>query len=563
MRTSRRMLKQVRRALVATFLFSGCVNLLMLATPLYTLQIFETVVPLGSLETLVFLSVMAAGAMLALSAVEIARDNILLRAALWLDHELGQHILDNGVKLGIAGSELKQDAAALERLKSFLASNAILPLFDAPWTPIFLVALFALHPLIGGIAVASVLLLIAASLVQSALTARLEGERARSLERSQHWWATIAGNAQFAGALGLGQGAASAWEQTNRAQVSAAYSIGKRSSFVRSLSRLVRIGSQVAVYGIGAWLVVKSEIAPGALVAAAILLARALAPLENLVSSIRGLQGAVAGYRRLKALPADAVTPRIAASGAPVTGRIELKDATFYYPGRKTPALRGVSMSLSPGRCTGIVGSNGSGKSTLVAMLAGAIVPGNGSADLDGVPIAKWQRMGAETPIGYLPDEPILIEGSVHENIARFGEASLMAVANAAVRAGVLDILQALPQGFDTSVGPQGAGLALRERRAVAFARALFGSSKFVALDEPELGLDGAGLRRLQATIGDLKAAGTTLIIATQDPRLLQLCDDVAVMNQGALQVFGPADEVKQRIDAERRRSAEQLHAVH
>jgi len=465
MRTSRRMLKQVRSALVAAFLFSGCINILMLATPLYILQIFETVVPLGSLETLVVLSVMAVAAMVTVAAVEMARDTILLRAALWLDHELGHHILENGVRLAVPGGELRQDAAALERLRGYLSSSAILPLFDAPWTPIFLLALFALHPIIGAIAIASGALLIVFSILLSALTTGLEGERARSAERSQQWWQTITGNAQYAGALGLAQGAADSWEVSNRAQVRAAYSIGKRVSFVRSLSRLVRIGSQVALYGFGAWLVVKGELAPGALVAGAILLARVLAPLENLVGSMRALQGAFAGYKRLKALPADAVTLRLAAGGAPLAGRIELRDVTYYYAGRKVPALRSVSLVIEPGQCVGLVGSNGSGKSTLAAILAGAIVPTHGSADLDGVPIAKWQRTGTTPPIGYLPDEPILIDGSVHDNVARFGEAPVMSVALAATRAGVHDTLQGLPLGFDTPVGPQGSALALRERR--------------------------------------------------------------------------------------------------
>lgn len=258
------------------------------------------------------------------------------------------------------------------------------------------------------------------------------------------------------------------------------------------------------------------------------------------------------------------MTPRLAATGEPLSGRIELRDVTVYHPGRKVPSLRGVSLTIEPGRCVGLVGANGSGKSTLAALLAGAIHPSHGSADLDGVPIVKWQRTGAATPIGYLPDEPILIEGSVHENIARFTEASLMAAAHAAMRAGVLDMLQALPSGFDTPVGPQGSGLALRERRAVALARALFGDPRIVVLDEPELGLDGAGLRRLQKTIEDLKSAGTTLILATQDPRLLQMCEDVAVLNQGVLQASGPAAAVKERIEAERQRAAaQQTSAYH
>jgi ATP-binding cassette, subfamily C, type I secretion system permease/ATPase len=553
MRTSRRMLKQVRRALFAAFLFSGCINILMLATPLYILQIFETVVPLGSLDTLVLLSVMVAAALLTSAALETARDTILLRSAYWLDHELGHYILENGVRLATPGPEMRQDAAALERFRGFLASPAIVPLFDAPWTPVFLLALFALNPLIGMVGSVCAALLIVSSLLLSAATARAEGERGKSSERSQQWWQTITGNAQYAGALGLARGAADSWEVSNRAQVSAGYSIGKRTAFLRALSRFVRISAQVALYGCGALLVIRGEIGPGALVAAAILMARALSPLEGLVGSIRGIQAAVAGYRRLASLPPDAVTPQLAASGGPIAGRIEVRDVTYYHAGRKAPALRSVSLVVEPGQCIGIVGANGSGKSTLAALLAGAILPSHGAADLDGIPIAKWQRVGSAPPIGYLPDEPILIEGTVHENIARFGEAPLMAVAEAAIRAGVLETLKALPLGFDTPVGPQGQALALRERRAVAFARALFGQPRIVIADEPELGLDGAALRRLTATLEELKAGGTTLVLATQDPRLLDLCTGIVVINAGSIKAAGPAADVKNRITAERR----------
>ena len=565
MRTSRRMLKQVRRALFAAFLFSGCINILMLATPLYILQIFETVVPLGSIETLFLLSAMVAAALLTSAAVEFARDTILQRSAYWLDHELGHYILENGVRLATPGVEMRQDAAALDRLRAFIASPALIPFFDAPWTPVFLLALFALNPTIGLMATGCAVLMIGISLLLGATTTRAETERARSAERSQQWWQTVTCNAQYAGALGLARGAADGWELSNRAQVIAGYSIGKRTAFLRALSRFIRVIAQIALYGLGAWLVIRGEIAPGALVAAAILLGRALAPLEGLVGSIRALQGAYAGYRRLASLPPDAVTPRLAASGEPIAGRIEIRDVGYYHPGRKSPALRSVTLTVEPGDVIGIVGPNGSGKSTLAALLAGAIIPSQGAADLDGIPIAKWQRVAASPPIGYLPDEPLLIDGTVHENIARFGDAPMMAIADAAIRAGVLETLKALPFGFDTPVGPQGQALALRERRAVAFARAVFGQPKIVVVDEPELGLDGTALRRLVATLQDLKSAGTTLVLATQDPRLLELCDGIVVMNAGTIQASGPAAEVKSRIPLDRRPTTERTEqpAVH
>jgi PrtD family type I secretion system ABC transporter len=550
------MLKQVRRAVAVAFLFSGFANLLMLATPLYTLQIFETVVPLGSIETLAILTVIALLAIGALAAIEIARDLVLLRAGLWLDHELGHHVVKNGIQASAPAAELRADARALDQLKTLLASQTIVPLFDAPWVPIFLAALVALHPAVGGLAVACCALLVLAAVAQTLLTGALHQESVRATERAESWRGWLVANPSLTGALGLANGAGRQWESHHRAAIASAYSQGKRSSFIRASGRTVRIGSQVALYALGAWLVVKGEMTPGALVASAILLARALGPIEHLISAVRPALGAFAAYQRLKALPEHAENRADVTQGDAAVGRIELADVSYYHAGRKTPALRGVSLSIAPGECIGIVGPNGSGKSTLAGIVAGALVPTSGAAELDGVPITKWQRGAASPPIGYVPDEPMLIDGSVHENIARFSEQSLMSVARAAIRAGVHELLHALPGGYEFQVGPGGAALAVRERRAVALARAFCGAPRVIVLDEPELGLDGSGMRRLHAVLSQAKAEGVGLILATQDPRLLRLADRVVVMGAGTAQMQGSPDDVLRRIDdrrAERR----------
>lgn len=549
------MLKQVRRALLVAFLFSGCINVLMLATPLYTLQVFETVVPLGSIETLVILTIITAAAIIALALIEMARDTILLRAGLWLDHELGQHIIENGLKLSTPGTELKSDARALEQVKQFLTGGVVTVLFDAPWVPLFLVALALLNPLVGLVAAISAMLLILAAMLHAMVTGRLVAESSKAHERSEQWLTTVSGDSQLSGALGLTRGAARQWETFNRAHIVSAYSLGKRTSLIKAFARTVRIGSQIALYGIGAWLVVRGEMTPGALVASAILLARALAPLEQLVSAIRAARSAQVAYRRLRALPADASVPKVGAGSEAPAGRITLSDVTFYHEGRRQPALRSVSLSIAPGECVGIVGPNGSGKSALAAILAGAHVPTMGNADLDGIPISKWQRGEGEPPVGYLTDEPCLIEGTVHQNIARFGEASLLAVAKAATRAGVHETLSGLASGYDTEVGVDGSGLSLRERRAVAFARAVHGSPRLIVLDEPELGLDGGSLRRLMTTLDDLKRERIALVIATQDPRLLALTDKMVVLADGAVEASGTPRELARRFESHPARS--------
>jgi ABC-type protease/lipase transport system fused ATPase/permease subunit len=280
---------------------------------------------------------------------------------------------------------------------------------------------------------------------------------------------------------------------------------------------------------------------PGALVASAILLARALAPLEGLVGSMKAIRIAFRAYQRLKGLPADAIVQDLHDSSKPVSGRLCLNDVTHYHPGRKTPALRSVSFELAPGQSLGIVGANGSGKSTLAALLAGACTPTCGSASLDGVPIAKWQRSCVLPPVGYLSSDPLLFEGTVHENIGRFTPMSMLGVARAAMRAGVHEIIEGLHAGYETPVGVQGCNLSLRERRAVALARALSAGPRILVLDEPEIGLDGASIRRLVRNLEALKKQDVALIVVTHDPKLLALVDKVAVVAQGQIRSFGDA----------------------
>lgn len=545
MRTSRRMLKQARGALLKAFVFSGFINVLMLATPLFTLQVFETVVPLGSIETLIILTAITGAAILALALLEIVRDLILARAGGWLDQHLSEFVLENGLRVGQPGNELRQDLRAVETFRGFVSGAGVIPFFDGPWVPIFLVALALLHPLIGVLGLVSVAALFVVSLLQAALTEKLQQESLQVRERSGQWWGLATSNALLAGALGLAEGVASRWRQSHLNHVSGSYSVAKRTSFVKALGRMVRIGSQVAVYALGAWLVINDQVTPGVLVASAILLARALAPLEQLVGAIKPAVGAWRAYQRLKALPDAVRAVRLEEAGAPLDGRLKLLDVVVYLPGRKVAVLRGITLDIAPGACIALVGPNGSGKSTLAGVLAGAIVPTSGSAELDGLPVHRWQRGGNTPRIGYLPDEPLLVEGTVHENIVRFSDQSLMSAARAGLQAGVHQRLQELPNGYETEVGSGGKALSLSERRAVAMARAVVSMPPILVLDEPEAGMDGAGMRELIRALEALKADGVSLIVATQDPRLLAISDRVVVLSGGTIAKETTAAEMR------------------
>jgi PrtD family type I secretion system ABC transporter len=538
-------LKQARRAVLIALIISAGINVLMLAVPLYTLQVFESVVPTGSLETLAVLSVMVGAAIVALALVEFYRDRILLRAGLWLDHVLGQHMLENGLAAGSTPTDLEADRNALATLRGFLVSPTLAPMLDAPWVPVFMIVLTLMHPWLGTVGMTAAIGLVGLALVHNRATRRAQLEGSQATERTSRWWSAATASPGEMSALGLVGPATDAWERCNRQHIAAHYALGKRTSAARAMARTIRTGAQIAMYGIGAWLVVRSELAPGALVAAAIMLARALGPLEGLVGGLKSLQLAAASYARLKSLPSDTRVRSIGTPAMIANEHLIADDVTVFHPGRRTPALRSVTLAIAPGEIVGVVGPSSAGKSSLIAAFAGALVPASGAASLGGIAVPRWRASGDACPIGYLPDEPVILEGSVHENICRFSTASLMSVANAAIKAGAHEVISDLPNGYDTEAGPRGTLLAARERRAVAFARALFDQPRFLVLDEPEIGLDAPGIQRLLLTLRDLKTAGVGIVLATQDQRLVRLCDRIAVLDAGALKTITAAADLQ------------------
>jgi ATP-binding cassette subfamily C protein len=535
------------------FLFTGAINVLMLASPLYTLQMFETVVPTSSLETLAALTAMACVAILVMMLLEIVRDRILSKAGLWLDFNLGGFILERWLRLGPAhGADARTEARLVAAVRAYSAGPAMHPLFDAPWIPIFLVALFLMHPLLGFVGIVSAGLLAACALLHAAVSEGPQGETASSQEATERWFKSLAQEPGAAAGAGLASVARERWEALAEDGAEHAYRLANRTNAVKALARSLRLLSQIAIFAAGAFVIIRHEATPGVLIASSIIMGRALAPLEQATSLLKLYFTAVAASRRLKSLPAARAdageTFAMDASETPA-GRITLSDVSYAYPGRTTLALRGVSLELEKAESLGIIGPNGSGKSTLAAILAGALEPRSGSAALDGVAIGRWQLAGEAPLIGYAGARPLLFDGSVHENIVRFSDASLMSSAHAAMRAGVHDVLTELPQGYETRIGHDGTSLAPREARAVALARAVHGPTRIVVLDEPEAGLDGAGEKKLLRTLAELKKEGVRIVIATQQPRLLSLVDKVAVLQKGAIELYGPSAEVARKLN--------------
>lgn len=542
-----------RGALWTAFLFTGVINCFMLATPLYSLQVFSTVVPTGSIETLVSLTLMAAGAMVVMSALELIRDRILHKAGLWLDFNLAGYVLERWLRLGPGqGVDVRTEAKLVAAIRAYSTGPAIQPLFDAPWAPIFLIGLFLMHPLLGLVGLASAILLALAACAQALLTEGPQTETMRAQEQTDRWWQSVTVEPARISGAGLVPHARDRWEMFAEEGAQRAYALHCRSNGIKVFAKCIRLLSQIAIFAAGAIVVIKNEASAGVLIASSIMMARALAPFEQSVSLLKLIFTAHAAARHLKSLTTPPRHELIEADSEPPSGHFTLLDATYAYPGRNALALRGVSLELKPGESLGIIGPNGAGKSTLAALLAGTIDPRSGTVNLDGLGSAKWQR-GLERPvIGYAGTLPALFEGTVHENIVRFGEFSLMSAAQAAMKIGVHDVLSDLPNGYETRVAIDGQGLSSREARAVAFARAVHGGTRIVVLDEPELGLDGAAEKRLMSLLDDLKKSGIALVIATQQPRLLALTEKVAVLKKGNLEMFGPAAEVMQKLNPPR-----------
>ena len=548
MRTPKQIFRKCRVGLIAAFFFSGCINLLMLATPLYTLQVFERVIPTASLETLGLLSAIVAAALVTLALLEVARDRILIRTGHRLDRELSAVILDAGLRAGVDGATLEKRAKSAMMVRNVLAGPSINAIFDAPWTPIFIIVLFLLHPWLGTVTLAASGLLLAMVILQIWSSSERYRDMSGTYEESENWRGAISRDTNVAIALGLAPAAGERFSLLNRGQMSESLAYAQVSANIKAFGKFVRFVAQAAIFGVGAALVVTGEIGAGTLIASSILMGRALAPLEQSVMSFRWVKSAWNAVAMLKKIDVSA-SDRIALrdqlpTGELCQGTMRLADVNYYPPGARVPALRTVSLSVTPGECVAIVGPNGSGKSALLGVLSGALQPTSGHAELDGVPIRDWQLMAQQARIGYLPEHISLYAGTVQDNISRFNESSLLAVANAGMRAGVHELITSLPKGYDTEIDARGLPLTPLEQRAVALARTLYGEPGILVLDTPEAGLDRRRENALKQILADLKDDGFTIILATQRPDLMTLADTIAVLSSGGMERSGPADTI-------------------
>ena len=536
----------------STLLFSIFSNLLMLTGPLFMLQVYDRVLASRSEETLVALFGLVTALYLFYGLLEYARGRVMARVGARFQTELGPRIFHAVVERAAKSPGRGQQKGSLhdlESVRAFLASPALLALFDLPWTPIFLVAIFVFHPFLGWLAVAGGGLLIIVAILNQVLTRKAQ-EQAQGRAQAANRFAT---QTEAGSALVWAQGMIPAMTQRWMGQQGAATGEGlsaqDRTGGFTSFSKAFRFFLQSAMLALGAWLVLQNEVTAGAMIAASILLGRALAPVEQTIAQWAVVQRARMGRGNLADL-----LEKIPQRGKPTPlprpeAKLTVQNLTMTGTPGQPPLLHGINFEVNPGEAVGVIGRSGAGKSTLARLLTGLARPAAGDLRLAGATLDQYGSDALGEHLGYLPQEVTLFEGTIAENIARMSpEPDPEGVVRAARKARVHEIILKLPDGYDTRLLEADPRLSGGQKQRVALARAVYGDPVLLVLDEPNSALDAEGSEALNQVVTDMKAAGKAVVIMTHRPTAISACDRLLVLDGGRVKAYGPRDEVIKSI---------------
>jgi ATP-binding cassette subfamily C protein/ATP-binding cassette subfamily C exporter for protease/lipase/ATP-binding cassette subfamily C protein EexD len=529
--------------------FSLIINLLLLVPPIYMVQVYDRVLTTGRVETLVMLTGLAAVALLVLGALDTLRTFVMVRIGGWLYGRLGPIYLAAGVRARLQGDGAgAQPLRDLNQIQTFIAGQGLSAFIDAPWVVIFLVLIWFLHPSLGALAVSATGVLLMLGVANELATRKLTTIANNAQIAATQQADTTIRNAEVVRAMGMLPAMIDRWHRTNDVAVESAGQASERAGAIIGTTKFIRFFVQMAILGLGAWLVLRGELTPGAMIAASTLLGRALTPVEQAMGAWRQFMISRIAYNRLKArlqsFPAEIDRIRLPAP----KGYLTLENVTYGPSGAKHPVLQNISFSVAPGEALAVVGPSAGGKSTLCRLLVGLAHPNSGQVRLDGSELSHWDPDDLGPHIGYLPQDVELFAGSVRENIARMGEVDDDAVIAGANLAHAHDMIQRLPQSYETQIGDGGARLSGGQRQRIGLARAVYGKPRLIVLDEPNANLDQTGEAALAAAVNDLKEGGAALIIVGHRPSTLAQADKILLLKDGRVEMFGPRDEVLQRL---------------
>lgn len=537
-------LKETKRYFIYAGIFSAAVNLLQLAPVIYMLQVYDRVMSSGSLSTLGSLTLILVALLIAMGGFEWVRTMILISASNKIETSLRKRVSDASFKRALLGGGSAQAVTDLSSLRQFLTGNGLFAFFDAPWFPIYVGIMFMFHPWFGVSAIFAGIVMVALAYInEKATSKKLQEANALSGRVTAQLNGTLR-NAEVIAAMGMNGAIRDRQEKSSDEVLRLQTAASKRAGVIGNFSKSFRMIMQSLLLGLGALLALRQEISPGMVIAGSLLLGRALAPIDMLVGTWKGFAVARAQYDRLGQLltniPGEIDTMSLPAP----TGVLTTEQVVVVPPGARVAAVKGVTIQVEAGEALGIVGPSASGKSSLARALLGIWPAYSGKVRLDGADIGAWNREELGPYIGYLPQDIELFDGTISENICRFGEKDAGKIVQAAQLAGVHDLILHLPNGYDTVIGGAGGVLSGGQRQRVGLARAVYGSPRFMVLDEPNSNLDDQGEKELVQALNRVKESGCTVVVITHRTMVLQCVDKILVMKEGAAVAFGPKDEV-------------------
>ena len=537
---------RLRRSFYALAAFSGVINVMMLTPAIYMLQVYDRALVSRNVTTLGMLTLLVVGLFLLMSALEMTRTRVLIRVGNCLDMDLNRRIFSAAFErnLSRAGGNPAQALQDLAQVRQFLTGNGLFAFFDAPWTPIYLVVCYLIHPWLGLVTMIGSLILVGLAYLTEKATQKPLAEANQAAMTSASYANNNLRNAEVIEAMGMLPSIGKRWYQGHLRILQMQTLASDRAALISSTGRFVRITLQSLILGTGALLAIEGKITPGMMIACSILTGRALGPVEQVIASWKQLLGCRLAWGRLNDLLQDYPQRPPSMSLQRPMGMLAVENVIAGAPGTTTSIVRGVSFSLVPGESLGIIGPSASGKSTLARLLVGVWPAQAGKVRLDGADIFTWNKAELGPWLGYLPQDVELFEGTIAENIARFAEVDSDAVIRAARSSGVHDMILHFPQGYDTRLAADGTPLSGGHKQRIALARALYGEPNLVVLDEPNANLDDVGEKALVDALAELKARGATVILISHRPNVLCAVDKILMLRDGAVHMLGSRDEV-------------------
>lgn len=522
--------------------FSLVSNLLLLVAPLYMLQVYDRVLSSGSRDTLIWLTLLAVFLLGVYGASEAGRRRVCALAGDEIEDLLARRIFARFETDTTSSPTLSRDLSALARIQAALQGGTILPFIDLPFTPVFLTVLFLIHPLLGVLGLAGGIIVFGVA-VAAEMTTRQPGQVSQSaLRQASEFAGGLERQRSAMAAMGLVPAAFGKWQAQQRLGRDLALQASRSDGKFAAISRSSRQILQILVLGGGAALALSQEISAGAIVASSIILARTLGPIDQIVGGWRNTVQAWAAWTQLRdGLDGTAGERSVTPLPRPAPD-LSLERLSVVVPGAAEPLIHPFSWSVQGGQIVAIAGVNGAGKTTLLQTLSGAWLPGSGTARLGGRNLHEWDAADRGRFMGYVPQDVELLPATVSENIARLGEAGPDAVVAAAKSAGAHETILALPEGYDTRIGPGGVHLSAGQRQLIGLARALFGDPVLLLLDEPTANLDSAAAPRLIHALARCAEAGCIVLAASHDRRLIERAASVLLVRNGEV-MTAPAEQ--------------------